>query len=236
MPHIEVCLSPHLLSLHNFDNKIAVVVDILRATSCITTAIAHGVKSILPLQDVETCRNMKKQGYCIAAEREGKKVEGFDLGNSPFCYMNPALQGQKIAFTTTNGTQVIQQTKQAQQVLIGSFLNLSSLCIYLTHQNKDVIIACAGWKGQVNAEDTLFAGALTQKLTQMHFIAANDSALIAQKLYEYHQNNLLEFLKTTSHYQRLKKLNIEQDITFCLQKDLYNVVPILKDGEIVKSD
>ncbi|PKQ68276.1 2-phosphosulfolactate phosphatase [Raineya orbicola] len=233
MPTIEVCFSPNLLSLHNLNDKIVVVVDILRATSCMVTALACGVESILPLQDVETCKSMQLQGYLVAAERDGKKVEGFDLGNSPFSYMDSHLQGKKIAFTTTNGTQVIKLSESAKQIVVGAFLNLSAIANYLKKQQGDVLIACAGWKGQVNVEDTLFAGALVQELSQ-EFSTANDSALLAQSLYLTHQGNLLAFVSLCSHVQRLKNLGIQKDIEFCLQKNVYEIVPILQNGSLVK--
>lgn len=234
MPTLEVCLSPNLLSLHILTHKTVVVVDILRATSCMVTAIACGVESILPLQDIETCRAMKSQGYYIAAERDGKQVEGFDLGNSPFSYMEKHLIGQKIAFTTTNGTQVIKLSENSEQIIVGAFLNLSAVASYLAEQKKNVLVACAGWKGHINVEDTLFAGALVDILTSQNFTISNDSALLAQSLYQKHKADLLAFVSLCSHVQRLKNLGIQKDIEFCLQKDVYEAVPILQNGNIVK--
>lgn len=234
MPTLEVCLSPNLLPLHTLTHKTVVVVDILRATSCMVTAIACGVESILPLQDIETCRAMKNQGYYIAAERDGKQVEGFDLGNSPFSYMEKHLIGQKIAFTTTNGTQVIKLSENSEQIIVGAFLNLSAVASYLSEQKKDVLVACAGWKGNINVEDTLFAGALVDMLASQNFTISNDSALLAQSLYQKNQSDLLGFVSLCSHVQRLKNLGIQKDIEFCLQKDVYEVVPILQNGKLVK--
>ncbi len=234
MPNLEVCLSPNLLPLHTLTHKIVVVVDILRATSCMVTAIACGVESILPLQDTETCRAMKSQGYYIAAERDGKQVEGFDLGNSPFSYMEKHLIGQKIAFTTTNGTQVIKLSEKAEQIIVGAFLNLSAVASYLLERQKDVLVACAGWKGNINLEDTLFAGALVDVLATQNFTISNDSALLAQSLYPKKQSDLLGFVNLCSHVQRLKNLGIQKDVEFCLQKDVYDVVPTLQNGSIVK--
>ncbi|WP_448528624.1 2-phosphosulfolactate phosphatase [Raineya sp.] len=234
MPTLEVCLSPNLLPLHTLTHKTVVVVDILRATSCMVTAIACGVESILPLQDIETCRAMKSQGYYIAAERDGKQVEGFDLGNSPFSYMEKHLIGQKIAFTTTNGTQVIKLSENSEQIIVGAFLNLSAVASYLAEQKKDVLVACAGWKGNINVEDTLFAGALVDILASQNFTISNDSALLAQPLYQKNQSDLLGFVSLCSHVQRLKNLGIQKDIEFCLQKDVYDVVPVLQNGNLVK--
>src|ERR1044071_8838835 len=104
MRSIEVCVSPEMMHLHDVSDKTVVVVDILRATSCMVTAFAHGVDCIMPFAELEECRLMSQQGYITSGERNGEKVEGFDKGNSPFEYQEE-IRGKKIAFTTTNGTQ-----------------------------------------------------------------------------------------------------------------------------------
>jgi 2-phosphosulfolactate phosphatase len=232
---IDVCLSPELLHLYSLENTIVVVADILRATSCMVTALAYGAKSIIPVKSIEECLAMKQQGYLIAAERDGKKVEGFDLGNSPFSYMDKQLQGKTIALTTTNGTQAIKLSENAQEVLVGAFLNLETLCRYLETQTHDILLVCAGWKGKVNLEDTLFAGAVVEKL-EKKFTIANDSALMAKMLYQQSKNNLLATIEQCSHVQRLKKLGIEKDIEFCLQHNLYQILPKMQNGWLVASD
>jgi len=232
MKSIDVCLSPDLMHLYDVKGKVIVAVDILRATSCMTTALAHGVRSIRPVAEVEESRALSGQGYLVAAERGGEKVAGFDLGNSPFEYMSESLKGKKIGVTTTNGTRAISLSKGAEKLMIGSFLNLKAVVNLLNKQENDVLIVCAGWKGHVNLEDTLFAGALAEQLTAK-FTHACDSTLTAITLYHQAQNNLLAFLQNSSHVQRLKGLGIEKDIAFCLQQDIYDVVPVLKDDELV---
>lgn len=230
---VDVCLSPDLLHLYNLEDKVVVVVDILRATSCMTTAIAHGVKSIIPVASLEECDKLKAKGCLAAAERDGKIAEGFDLGNSPFSYMDESINGKELAVTTTNGTLAIKKSEKAVKVLIGSFLNLSILSEYLMQQPHDILIVCAGWKGKVNLEDSLFAGALVDRLSK-HCKLACDAPLGAATLYKAVKGNLVSFLANSSHVKRLKKLDIEKDIAFCLQEDLYPVIPVLKKGKLVK--
>lgn len=235
MKQIEVCLSPDLIHLHSLQNKIVVVVDILRATSCITTGLAHGIASITPLQDLEKCRKMKEQGYIIAGERNGEKVNGFDLGNSPFHFMDPSLKGKKIALTTTNGTIALEKSREALEILAGAFLNITSISDYLKDKENDVLILCAGWKGRVNLEDTLFAGALITKLGK-EFNYEDDAALTSYYLFEYSKPDLLDILKRSSHVRRLKRLNIEKDIEFCLHLDEFSVIPrVDADNKIIAS-
>ena len=234
-PSIDVCLSPELLHLYALEDSVVVVTDILRATSCMVTALASGVKAIVPIREVEDCKKMKNLGYMIAAERDGKKVEGFDLGNSPFSYMDIKLKNKTIALTTTNGTQAIKLSENAKEILVGAFLNLETIANYLKNKNTNVLVVCAAWKGKVNMEDTLFAGALVEQLSDS-FSVANDSALMAKMLYQESKSNLLEVLMQCSHVQRLKNLGIEKDIEFCLEHNVYQVLPRMEQGQLVASN
>ncbi len=226
---IDVCLSPDLMHLYNVSDKTVVVVDILRATSCMTTAFAHGINAIKPFAKLDDCLAMKAHGYFTAGERDGKKVEGVDLGNSPFEYMEEKLKGQNIAFTTTNGTQAIAKSDGAKEIIIGSFLNLSTVADYLQKGNNNVLVVCAGWKGKVNLEDTLFAGALVELLKD-NIEPDCDAPLMAQHLYNQAKHDMVAFLQNSSHVKRLARLNIHKDIAFCLTPDQYNVLPILQNG------
>ena len=233
MKNIDVCLTPELLHLHKIDNSIVVVTDIFRATSCMVTGFAYGVKSIIPVASVEECKQLQDSGYIAAAERNAEKVEGFDLDNSPFSYMDERLVGNKIAMTTTNGTLSITKAKaEAVKVLVGAFLNLNAIANYLKNQPYNVLVLCAGWKGRVNMEDTLFAGALVEALSEEYFVA-EDSAILAMRTYQGCKDNMLGYLANASHIRRLQKLGIQKDISYCLQKDLYDVVPVLRGNELV---
>ncbi len=229
MKTIDVSLSPDLMHLYPVADKTVVVVDILRATSCMTTAFAHGIQGIIPVADLNECLALKSEGVHTAGERAGQKVDGFDFGNSPFEYMDPRLAGKKIAFTTTNGTQAIVKSLGARHIIIGSFLNLTAVAKYLRQSGDDVLVVCAGWKGKFNLEDTLFAGALVELLKD-EFQAACDAPLAAQYLYNTAKDDLVGFLKNSSHVQRLARLGIERDIFFCLTPDQFTVVPFLEEG------
>ncbi len=229
---IDVCLSPELINLYELKGQLVVVIDILRATSCMVTALAEGVESIQPVATLDQCLQLGKRGYLTAAERGGEQVEGFDLGNSPKAYLNRAYAGKKVAVTTTNGTLAITKSAPyAKQVLIGAFLNLSALADYLRQQPEDVLLLCAGWKGKVNMEDTLFAGALVSLLEDTHEPCC-DAPLAVKTLYTTVKENLYEYLMQASHARRLSKFGVEEDIRFCLQADLYTVIPVLKGEEL----
>lgn len=229
---IEVCLSPDLLHVYDLKGKIAIVVDILRATSSMVTAFAHGIRQIKPVSSVDDCRKYKSSGYMAAAERDGVTVEGFDFGNSPFSYMDEKVKGKLLAFTTTNGTLAIERSKHAEELLIGSFLNLQAIIDYITPKDNNVIVICAGWKGDFNLEDTLFAGALVEKTWGLYKVE-RDSSLAARTLYLEAKDNLMEYLKQSSHFNRLNHLNIFKDVEHCLTYDLYPVVPVYDHGNLI---
>lgn len=233
MASIDVCLSPELLPLYHLEGKLVIVVDILRATSCMVTAIAHGVDHIIPFDNLEQCAAMKTQGYLTAAERDGKQVEGFDFGNSPFAFMNPEVEGKKIAVTTTNGTTCIKKSERAKEIGIGSFLNLRAVAAYIRTTKSDVIIACSAWKGKPNAEDTLFAGAIIELLPE--FESESDNCLLALTLWKTAKENPVGFINETTHVRRLHKLGITDDIEFCMKQDVYPIMLLIKEGQIQKA-
>ena len=232
MKTVDVCLSPDLIHLYDVSDKVVVVVDILRATSCMTAGLANGVKSITPFENLERCELMKRKGYLIAGERNGQMVEGFDLGNSPFDYMQDHVKGEKIAVTTTNGTVAIERSRKANEVIIGSFLNITAVANYIKKQSRGVLIVCAGWKGRINLEDSLFAGALVDKLMS-DFDLDSDAPLLARASYLHMEKDLLKRIQNSSHAKRLSKLDIVTDITFCLKHDEYDVVPRLVGNKII---
>ena len=233
MKTISTCISPQLLPLHTLENKVVVVVDILRATSSMITAFAYDVASITPVPTLADCRMLKEQGFVTAGERGGHKVDGFDLGNSPFEFMDHQLNGKDLAFTTTNGSQAILSVVNASNVLLGAFLNLSATADFLRHQNESVLILCAGWKGKFNIEDTLYAGALAG-LLQDDFAYEDDASLAAASLYEQASSDLLAYLKKGSHAQRLEGFENHRDLEFCIQMDQFNLNAIYRNGRLYK--
>jgi 2-phosphosulfolactate phosphatase len=229
---IEVCLSPELLHLHDLQGKIVVVTDIFRATSCIVTALANGVDHIVPVAKLEECLALRNQGYDLAGERNGEMVEGFDLGNSPYHYLDAKYSGRKIAMTTTNGTVALTMAAHsAKQVIVGSFLNIKTVANYLRNRQESVVIVCAGWKGKFSMEDSLFAGALVEDLSRTHAVEC-DAALATQSLIQLAKYDLFSYLQKSSHYLRLSKLGLEKDMKFCLQFDLYPILPVFVDGKL----
>ncbi len=233
MNNIEVCLTPDLIIQHELSDKIVVVVDIFRATSCIVSGLSTGIAEIYPVGTIEECLENGDNGMITAGERGGQKVSEFDIGNSPFDYMRKEFKGRQLSVTTTNGTKAINESKGANEIILGAFLNLSSTASYLEKQQKDLVIHCAGWKGTPNLEDTIFAGALIEILKNKNFTIVNDSALIALNLYQLHKYDLLKAACQSSHAKRLSGFGVRNDIEFCLKIDEFDSVIKLQENKLV---
>ncbi|HLK26976.1 MAG TPA: 2-phosphosulfolactate phosphatase [Puia sp.] len=236
-PSLHTCLSPALLNLYDVNNSIVVIIDVLRATSTIATALYNGAKCVIPVDSVAKCIALgKKIDSITAGERDGKIAEGLKHGNSPFEYPKEFIAGKTLVLTTTNGTKLLHMAldKGAGSIITGSFPNLSAVCDYLLSQNQNVLLGCAAWKDKVNVEDMLFAGAVISRIKN-NFSINCDSSQIAETIYEDAKDDLFEFIKqkNASHYHRLANYGLEKDIKYCLAADGANVLPFYEDGKLV---
>ena len=204
LPKLEVCLSPALLHLFDTNNKVVVIIDVFRATSTIAAALHNGAKCVIPVASVEECIALGNsiENSLTAGERDGKIAEGLSYGNSPLEYPVEFIKEKKLVLTTTNGTRLLHMVQDADTIITGAFLNLSAVCEFLIAQGKDVILGCAAWKDRFNMEDSLFAGAVINKIKN-HFSINCDSARACDELYKTSKGQLLQFLTDSSHYRRL---------------------------------
>ncbi len=229
---IDVCYTPDLIHQFDVTDKTVVVIDILRATSCMVAGLGSGVKSITPVATVEECEALGAQGYTMAGERGGKKLEQFQLGNSPYEYMKPEFKGMNIATTTTNGTRALDLAKEAPEVIVGAFLNQTAVVEHLSNQSRDILLLCAGWKGKYNLEDSLFAGAIIDGLKkQANF--DTDASIAAFYLYESMSKDIYYYISRSNHASRLSKFGILKDIEYCSKVDEFDIVPVLQGKELV---
>jgi 2-phosphosulfolactate phosphatase len=237
IPSLDVVLSPSLLNLYDISESIVVIIDILRATSTIATALYNGAKSVIPVDSVAGCIKLGKQMEVITAgERDGKIAEGLQYGNTPLQYTPDFIKGKTLVLTTTNGTKLLHAAlaANANSIVTGSFCNISSLCDYLVKKKSNVMLACAAWKNRVNIEDTLFAGAVINRIKQ-HFEINCDAAIIAEGLYLQANGDIFNFMKekNASHYHRLMKFGLEEDIKFCLTENNADVLSIYSGGRLI---
>jgi 2-phosphosulfolactate phosphatase len=216
------------------EDTIVVVIDVLRATSAMCTAFEFGVDKMIPVATLEEAMEYKKQGYLVGAERNGIAIEGFDFGNSPYSYMTEKTKGQTVVISTTNGTQAIEAARNAYQVVIGAFTNITALCNWLQTQNKSVLLLCSGWKNRLNLEDTVFAGAVSERLINSNLFHTGDAALAALFLYQQTQQSQVKFFHNSSHSKRLAAMGLKKDIKYCFTLDKTTIIPVLDGKYLVK--
>ncbi|MCB0395997.1 MAG: 2-phosphosulfolactate phosphatase [Flavobacteriales bacterium] len=231
---VLVSYTPANFPYYEAEDAIVVVIDILRATSAICAAFINGVARVIPVKTVEEAIAYREKGYLAAAERNGEKVPGFDMGNSPYDFLEEDLKGKEVVLTTTNGTQALAAASGSHKVVVGSFLNLSALCKWLIEQDRKVVLLCAGWKNKYNMEDSIYAGAVVGELLKSErFSTTCDSAIAASHIFGIANYDLYRFLDYSSHRIRLRQLQLEKDIRYCLQRDITDIIPILEGDALV---
>lgn len=234
MNTVEVCFSTELFKVYDPKGKIVVVVDVLRATSVICTMMHNGVKEIIPVKTIEEAKEYKDKGYLVVAERNGEKLDFADFGNSPFLFTKEVVDGKTLVYSTTNGTNAISVGKEADQVVVGAFLNFSAIVKYLKEQKKDVIILCSGWKGKFCLEDSLLAGAISGSLIDSGiFYTKCDSVNASMDLWAIARDTMDTYIEKIAQKHRLKKLGLDDVIDYCFTPDLTNIIPILKGTHII---
>jgi 2-phosphosulfolactate phosphatase len=212
---------------------IVVLADILRATTSICAAFHNGVAAILPVATTEEAKALKEQGFLVASEQDGKKLDFADFGNSAFSFTREAVGGKEVVYCTTNGTRALHIAREAEQIVVGSFSNLTALTRWLTERRQNVVILCSGWKNKLCLEDTLFAGALTSRLlADGTFISSCDSAAMALDLWSLARPDILGYTRKAAHFQRLKTLALDDVIPFSFKIDTTGAVPVYRDGRI----
>ena len=224
----------------DFSGKIAVVIDVLRATSVITTALDNGATCVVPVKTVEEANSLLADSDASTTlrggERNALKIEGFDLSNSPLEYNKKVVEGKSIILTTTNGTDAINNIKGADEVILACFRNATAVVdVGLSHHDShDLVIVCAGTEGHFSLDDGLCAGMLIELLKQKTKVETDDLGLLLTHYYNNGKANLLGALAGCSHLKRLFTLGFYDDIRFCLETNRVATVPILQEGKIIK--
>lgn len=211
-----------------FINKNVVVIDLLRATSTIITALANGAKSIIPTPSIEDAvkiaKNLERSTFLLCGERNTKVIEGFDLGNSPLDYTEEKVKDKNIILTTTNGSKIFSLLKHTKNVLVCSILNISAVCQKMQELADEWIIICSGRDGLYDASDAITAGFLVSLLKKnIDNIELNDAGRTSLILFESFKNELISNLKNTDHGKILLKNGFEHDIDFIAQTDKFNI-------------
>ena len=233
MYQIIVCFTSEQFPYYQTGDCNAVVIDILRASTSICTAFMNGAKEMIPISAIDELKKYVGTEYIIAAERNGVKLEFAHIGNSPDNFSRELVAARTIAYSTTNGTRTINIAAQCHNAVIGAFTNISAVCRWLEAGGRDVFLLCSGWKGRFSLEDSLFAGAVTQKLMDTgKFSTTCDSALAAMDLWSLAKPDLKGYIKKAAVNERLRKINEAHIIPYCFETDLTDIVPVYSKGQI----
>ena len=219
------------------EDYIVVLADILRATTSICAAFDNGVKSILPVATLEEAKMMKEKGFLVASEQDGHKLDFADFGNSAFNFTREAVGGRTLVYCTTNGTRALEMAKGSGKIAMGAFINLSALSGWLVSQDKNVVILCSGWKNKFCLEDSIFAGALAEKLLEQGtFTTVCDSTAAALDLWHIARQDVAGYLGKAAHLTRLKRLGLDDVIPYSITPDTTRVVPVFNGTEILNEN
>lgn len=234
---IEVFSSAYAFQEEDLRGKTAVIIDVLRASSTIVTAISNGAKGVIPVEDMGSAskisQSLDSPHYLLCGEKDGKKIDGYALGNSPLEYSAETVQNKTIILNTTNGTKAIKRSLLADEIIVGCFLNLEAIVEALRHSENELVLVCSGWHGRLALEDLLCAGNIIYELTQGTLPDdARDGAKVAFGLFEKFGNNVYETISHSNHAVRLEGIVGHEDVEFCCQVSKFNILPTLTDGII----
>jgi len=228
---VHVHLLPELAPIGRLSGSLAVTIDVLRATTTIVYALAAGCRDVRPCADVAEARRLAAElpagKALLGGERDGVRIPGFDLGNSPREYTAKTCAGQILVLTTTNGTRALLRAVEAERVLVAAFVNFSAVCEQLRQDRRPVHILCAGYKGEPAIEDILLAGAMVDCICEQEDVRLNDSARLAWDAFENHGQLLQGAFEVARGGAHLISLGFADDIAAALETDKFTLVPEL---------
>lgn len=236
--NVEVFLSGHQVSEEDVEGRTVVVIDVLRASSTIITALANGARAVIPVADMDQAgkiaMNLDPSTYLLGGERDGDRIDGYHLGNSPLEYTPEVVQGKTIILNTTNGTRTIWNARNAQHLVIGGFLNADQVVQFIRKAELDVTIICAGRNNRVALDDTLCAGLILYRLWDgKEPECVSDAAHIALTQYLHDRDRLAHALRHSNHARWLIAKGYSADVEYCLQLDICSVLPYYRENRLV---
>lgn len=225
-----------IASEYDLREKSVAVVDVLRSSSTIITAIHNGARQVIPVATVSDAMRLSKDLFddstMLCGERQGKLIDGFDIDNSPANYRPETVKDKSILFTSSNGSETILRTKHAKEVVIAGFVNIGAVITALANCEA-VVVVCAGNGHHLSLEDALCAGMIVSNLTKPGDVLA-DGAYWAKMIYERCADSLLSAIRGSSHGKYLEAEGFGADVTFCATCDVYTDVPRF-DGNVIRA-
>lgn len=234
---IDVILTAADIQPEKIKDKIVVIIDVLRATSVMITALANGAKAVYPYKDIESVleNSKKSKSFVLGGERKGLKIEGFDFGNSPLEYTREAVEGKDMFMTTSNGTRAIENSANgSKKLFIAAFLNVESVAEKILKENDDTVIVCSGTDDNFSLDDALCAGEIIKRVKEKNKnVYLTDISLAMKKLAET-SISIENTLEGSKHFEYLKTIGFYDDMNHCFTMDMFDIVPEYKNGVITK--
>ncbi len=247
---VDAFLTPYFPeSVNQFDNKILIMIDVLRAGSSVCASLYNGAKEVLAYESLDKAvtvySSLSKESRFMGGERNCQKPSGFDAGNSPTEYTEEAVKGKSVIISTTNGSKLFQKGKNTKLKVVGGFVNIDAVFDFIDNnflssdeekESAEICMMCAGTNGRLSYEDTLCAGAFINHFYKKYSnVTMTDSADAAKNLYNLHSVDLIDFIKTREHANTLTANGMESDIELCLRRNIYPVVPVIEGNSIKKA-
>ncbi|MFH1219845.1 MAG: 2-phosphosulfolactate phosphatase [Candidatus Eisenbacteria bacterium] len=234
---IETLFTPNEVDEAAVKGKTVAVVDVLRVCTTIAHALANGCERIIPVESVEAATNLTasldKKVTLLGGEKEGRRIDGFNLGNSPLEYTPDVVKGKTIIMATTNGTRAIWRSQAAKEILIASFVNMATVADFVGRMGGGLLtIVCAGRQGRFAMEDAVCAGMLIDLLAKENDSDLSDGANAARLLYRMNEQSIENLLRECEHGRYLRSLGFEADIEACSKVDSLRILPVVKEGRI----
>ncbi|NME82304.1 2-phosphosulfolactate phosphatase family protein [Clostridium sp. SM-530-WT-3G] len=233
---IDIIISADDINESKLENKIAIVIDMFRATSVITTALSNGCKEVIPFLTIEESKEyadtLNRDEYILGGERKAVKIEGFDLSNSPLEYTKEVVKDKSVLMTTTNGTRTLAKCGAAKRIFIAAMINGKAVAEKLAEINEDVVIVNAGTNGNFSMDDYICSGYIINEILKIRKnVELTDIAKTANMIYESN-TDIISYVKEATHYSVMRSLGLDDDINYCIKKDIIDIVPEYKDGRI----
>ncbi len=215
----------------DMQNRIAVVIDVLRASSTIVAALNSGAERVETVDSVDEAvtraERLGRDQVILGGERGSVKLAGFDLGNSPLEYTEDEIAGRPVVLTTTNGTQAVYASCAANEIVIAGLVNVSAVAAWLLERENDVTIVCSGTEGRLSLDDIHCGGLLISNLFEPGFTPQlSDGVRLALQWFAANAGNAPYVLASCTHGQRLIQQGFEKDVQWCAQIDSVPVVPV----------
>ncbi len=233
--HLDVLFLPIELDARPRPQRVAAVIDVIRATTTIVTAFRQGARSVCPVASVDEAHRAREAvpHALLAGERGGRRLPGFDLGNSPREFTPEAVRGRDVVLTTSNGTKTLRAAQEGRSVAIGALLNRAAVGRWLLGRGEDAFIVCSGYEGIFSLEDAVCAGGVVDIVAaEGPGVALGDGARASQALWSRYAPDLPGLLRATGWGRHIVEIGLGADLDVCAQLDVTDVVPVMTGGRI----